>query len=103
MYGDKVAALAYHLKKLGKEGDEGNSMWGDYDNGSRDNGSRESYRRSSYRGSRAYAGRSMRDRGYSEGESDELKTMLEEMINRTKDQKSRQELEHFLYKLEEME
>lgn len=108
MYGDKVAALAYHLKKLEKEGgDEGNSMWGYYDNGSRDNGSREngsreSYRGRSYRGSRSY-GRSMRDRGYSEKENEELKTLIEDMIGKTKDQHARQELENFLFKLEEME
>ena len=102
MYGDKVAALCYHLKKLEKAGDEGNSMWGYYDNGSRDNGSRESYRRS-YRGSRAYAGRSMRDRGYSEADNSELKTLLEDMIEKTKDQHARKEMENFLFKLEEME
>lgn len=102
MYGDKIAALAYHLKKLEKESDEGNSMWGYYDNGSRDNG-RESYRRSSYRGGRSYTGRSMRDRGYSEKDNEELKTLLEDMIGKTKTQHDRQELENFLFKLEEME
>ena len=102
MYGDKVAALAYHLKKLGKESDEGNSMWGYYDNAPRETG-RESYRRSSYRGGRSYTGRSMRDRGYSEADNSELKTLIEDMIGKTKDQHARQEMENFLLKLEEME
>lgn len=101
-YGDQVAALAYHLKKLEAEAGQAEAYRSmrAYDGGAgrsyRDGGSGRSYRNEEGNARRPYSG------GAYHGENKELISLLEDMIQRAPDEHSRREMENMIYKLEEM-
>lgn len=102
-YGDQVAALAYHLKKLEAEESRAETesyrtMRGSSMRAYRDGGDEREYMMS-YRGgnnSGRYAGNAYH------GDNKEMLALVDDMMARATDEHTRREIENLRFKLEEM-